>query len=323
MYRKMITDKINEQKEVYEKALAGDLETVRYKKRYSKEWGVSDEHWINRLRLAYYLIFNNIYNEELTLRLFEEEVIDRETDDFQGIGETLNILTVILNRFNDGGKYDELFERAKYANFDCSLGYEAEDCSFNNDISTYDIKSCIYLANDMDYPELEAELVDMYKATITELTPEICETMICYNINIKRQADSEPYYLKLFEWNKNSKNDYKRRTAYLDLFRFYVSVGDFEKAYTVYHSILSDLSHEELTRYKIDDFLIYCCDMLIGLPSHSAEIWDWLKPYIQSTDKFGKLYKQAIKAAETVGDEYAENMKEEYEQWKIKNHMNK
>ena len=46
-------------------------------------------------------------------RLFEEELKDRETNSFQGIGSALEILTFLLMKYNREGTYDSLFERAK------------------------------------------------------------------------------------------------------------------------------------------------------------------------------------------------------------------
>ena len=70
-----------------------------------------------------YFLFENIDNEDIVKRLFEEELKDRETNSFQGIGSSLEILTYLLMKHNDKNKYDELFKRAKNANFDCACGY--------------------------------------------------------------------------------------------------------------------------------------------------------------------------------------------------------
>ena len=326
MYRQKLLDKINEQKAVYEKVLSGDFETVRYKKGYREEWGVSDENYINRMRLAYYLIFNGIDNEDLTRRLLEYEVIDRETDDFQGIGDTLNILTVILKKFNADGKYNDLFERAKYANFDCSCGYDAEDCAFDDHIDNYDLDDCIWLAYGMDFKELQFELLDIYTSTITELTVDVCSQMIgYYSVGIGRDSEMEKYYLKFFEYNKNSDNQYARFTAYLNLLKFYLKIKNYQSAYHIFNSAVNDLT-EEVILTLIDTDLMDCgCDIVINMSSAANtvnDVWDWVKRHIQiHKTLYGNLYEKTIKAAQAMNDPYADKLGKDYAEWKRQSNM--
>lgn len=334
MYRQKLLDKINEQKSVYEKALSGDFETVRYKKSYSEEWGISDENHTNRLRLAYYLMFNEIDNEDLTRRLFEYEVIDRETDDFQGIGDTLEILTVILKKLNADGKYNDLFKRAKSANFDCSLGYDAEDCSFDNHIDNYDINDCIWLAYDMDFKELQFELLEMYTETITEMTLSVCSQMIgYYSVGIGRDSEIEKYYLKSFEYNQKSDSQYVRFTAYISLLKFYVSVKKYHNACQVFHDAINDLTDEVITQLSDRDLMECGSDIvadMANIVNHiSADaddrndirsIWAWVKRHLQSHEVlYGVLYEKAVKAAQAVNDPYADTLAEDYAKWRKKN----
>lgn len=91
-----------------------------------KVQGTDDENYIDRLWLAYYLLYCHIDNEEAVAFLFEEELKDREQNSFQGIGSTLQILTHLIRKYNGDGKYAGLLERAKNANFDCACGYDPD-----------------------------------------------------------------------------------------------------------------------------------------------------------------------------------------------------
>lgn len=57
--------KIEEQQAVYQALKAGDSGTVCYKEFQNGEWGTDDENYTNRLRLAYYLLYCHIEDEEM------------------------------------------------------------------------------------------------------------------------------------------------------------------------------------------------------------------------------------------------------------------
>ena len=61
----------------------------------------------------------------MILKLFNEELFDRESNSFQGIGRSLEILTELMNKY-DVPDREVLFERAKQANFDCYGGYNSK-----------------------------------------------------------------------------------------------------------------------------------------------------------------------------------------------------
>ena len=65
--------KIEEQQAVYQALKAGDSGMVRYKEFHNGEWGMDDENYTNRLRLAYYLLYCHIEDEEAVAFLFGEE----------------------------------------------------------------------------------------------------------------------------------------------------------------------------------------------------------------------------------------------------------
>ena len=97
MYLSLIKDKLFEQAEVYNRVKRGDISSVQYKKLYDAKWGTRDENYTNRNRLVHYLLYAHIDDEQMIIFLFEEEIKDRETNSFQGIGQSLNVLTTICS----------------------------------------------------------------------------------------------------------------------------------------------------------------------------------------------------------------------------------
>lgn len=64
-------------------------------------------------------------DKALIRALFEQEVISREEDDYQGIGEALWLGAYLLAKYKDPADI-ELFYRAKFANFDTACGFDRE-----------------------------------------------------------------------------------------------------------------------------------------------------------------------------------------------------
>ena len=101
MGKGQLKSKIEKQKIIYQALKAGNDDTVRYKEFHNGEWGMDDENYTNRLRLAYYLLYCHIEDEETVVFLFEEELKDRERNSFQGIGSMLQILTHLIRKYKD------------------------------------------------------------------------------------------------------------------------------------------------------------------------------------------------------------------------------
>lgn len=85
MGKEQLKSKIEEQQTVYQALKAGNDGTVRYKEFHNGEWGTDDENYTNRLRLAYYLLYCHIEDEEAVVFLFGEELKDRERNSFPGM----------------------------------------------------------------------------------------------------------------------------------------------------------------------------------------------------------------------------------------------
>ena len=86
-YIERLRNKLSKQREVYERLKLNDSATVCYHEKIDKEWGVGDANYTNRLRLTYYLLYEKIDDEAAFSYLFQEDLKDRENNDFQGIGQ--------------------------------------------------------------------------------------------------------------------------------------------------------------------------------------------------------------------------------------------
>lgn len=117
------------------------------------------------MRLAYYLLYANIDDEDIIVYLFQEELKDRKTNSFQGIGNTLNALTSILNKYNTDGRYDKMLEEAKNANFDCACGFD-KNYHIDDKIISLNLMECIFLSQDLDYKDVMDVLVSKWKDSI-------------------------------------------------------------------------------------------------------------------------------------------------------------
>lgn len=99
MYQEIIREMLAGQAKTLEKARSGDFSEVCWDAERVPGDGTRDKHYTARLRLACYLLFWQVQDERLTADLFGEELKDRETNSFQGIGTSLEILTFLLSHF--------------------------------------------------------------------------------------------------------------------------------------------------------------------------------------------------------------------------------
>lgn len=193
MSMKILYKKILEQEAVYEALKHGDTHQVQYREYCDKEYGTQDANYRNRARLAYYLLYADVDDEETVLYLFQEELKDRKNNSFQGIGNTIHVLTStihvltsLLHQYNVGGKYEELFDEAENANFDCTCGYD-RDYWINNDFGKLDLMDCIFLAQDLEYKDVLGTLVDDWKAGIREWTDTNRNLLVRFNTWLGRE----------------------------------------------------------------------------------------------------------------------------------------
>ena len=313
-----LKSKIEEQRTVYQALKAGDSGTVCYKEFQNGEWGTDDQNYTNRLRLAYYLLYCHIEDEETVVFLFEEELKDREQNSFQGIGSTLEILTHLIRKYNGDGKYASLLERAKNANFDCACGYDP-DGQMEDDFGTNSLLDCIYLCREMEYRDVMGSLVDEWKENITEWSDSNRRALIDFNTFLGRDAENERLYqeqlAEILSAEKSSTRDII--SGYKNLIRYYINMCDYGEALHLCEKVIETTDYGQIRTLRLfKDILEACFEVTANHSKAATGLWNWSKTELQKVPQsswYGNLYTKGIAAAKAMNDPYGKQLEQEYE----------
>lgn len=319
LYLDMIKELIEMQKSLFEKVENGDYSEVCYLEKKDKEWGICDKNYFNRLRLAYYMLFKNMDKEQIVERLFEEELKDRETNDFQGIGSSLQVLSFLLLKYNDKNKYQELFYRARNANFDCACGYDEEDLEVQTKLDEFDLYDCIDVAIEMNSIEYAKKLVELWKKGIKDWNEQTCRELVCFNKKIKNEVENEEALKKLLACALKKGEAVDRISAWKNLIAYYIQFYKYEQAYQEFTLMIGTAYFPEIYGINLFHYILeICMELICNFPKKADDLWSWAKPFLmeRSENLHGNLYKKSIEAANCVKDESAEELAEKYRQWK-------
>lgn len=316
----ILKKKLGEQQKVYESLKKGDVGLVCYKENQNGKWGVDDANYTNRLRLAYYLLYWKIEDENIIRYLFEEELKDRENNSFQGIGSTLWILTGLLRKYNKNHKYEELFKRAKNANFDCACGYDAE-MTVNDDFESNDLLDCIYLCQEMDYKDVMSTLVEEWKRDMDGWDLDQRSRLIGFYTYLGREEENEALYQAQLEeimWKKGGKTR-EIISGYKDLICYYLNTGNYEKAFSYCKTVIDATDYKSIRTLRLfGDILEACLELIVQIPDKASGLWEWTKDELKNkpwSSWYGNLYTKGMDAAKAVNDPYGEEIEEAYVKW--------
>lgn len=318
MKREQLKSKIEEQQAVYHALKEGDNSIVCYKEFQNGEWGMDDENYVNRLRLAYYLLYCHIEDEEVVASLFEEELKDRERNSFQGIGSALQVLTHLIRKYNVDGKYTVLLERAKNANFDCACGYDPDE-ELDDDFGHNSILDCIYLCQEMEYKDVMGVLVDEWKKNTAEWSGSNRKTLIDFHTFLGRNMENERLYLEQLEEVLSAENSSMRDiiSGYKDLISYYLHRGDYGNALSFCKKVIETTDYQQIKTLRLfKDILEICFELIANDAKTGADLWSWAKAEFQKvppSSRYGNLYKKGIKAAHAMEDPYGRQLEQEYE----------
>ena len=313
-----LKSKIQEQQAVYHALKEGDNSMVCYKEFQNGEWGTDDENYTNRLRLAYYLLYCHIEDEEAVAGLFEEELKDRERNSFQGIGSTLQVLTHLIRKYNVDGKYKALLERAKNANFDCACGYDPDE-EVDDDLESNSILDCIYLCREMEYKDVMGVLVDEWKKNTAQWSCSNRKTLIDFHTFLGRDMENEGLYREQLEEILSTENSSTRDiiSGYKDLIRYYLHMGDYGNALFFCKKVVETTDYKQIRTLRLfKDILEVCFELTAGDATAGAGLWNWAKAELQKvpqSSRYGNLYKKGIEAANAMKDPYGRQLEQEYE----------
>lgn len=318
MYLDILEELLENQAQLYKNAYKGDFSQVCYLEAKDKEHGTYDKNYTNRLRLSYFLLYKHINNEDIVKRLFEEELKDRETNSFQGIGSALEILTFLLMKYNREGTYDSLFERAKTANFDCACGY-TPNVEISSELEDCDIYDGISIAIDMGCMESARKLVKLWKEDIACWDKRNYERLIYFNKDIKREEENEEPLKALAEIARAKGKNSDIISTLRSLLHYYIQFDKKEQAYDCFQQLiregdLTEIYHIRLFEYILED----CMELICEYKEKAEELWKWARPFIieRAGNMFGNLYKKSILAAETVNDDFSGELNYQYQEWK-------
>lgn len=315
-HAQLLKGKLSEQEKVYQAFLSGDRSCVCHQPFQHSTYGQQDANYTKRLRLSNYLLFEHIDDEATIHALFQEELRDRQTNGFQGIGPVLGVLTTLLRHYNTDGSYDELFQKAKMANFDCAAGYDPSG-EVDADLDSYSLPDCIRLAKDMNYNDVMGTLVDFWKATVTEWDDAKRGQLIRYNSHLGRIAENETIHKQVLASRLSGKL-FDIASAYHSLIGYYIDLQNYPMAYRYLTELIGTYDLKEIRPIRLFAYFIeYALEIVADAPEFSAEVWPWAKAELKKRhNKFGNLYTKGIAAAKAMGDPYALLLESEYLLWK-------
>lgn len=319
MNSELIKEKLFEQSKVYQELKNGEYSQIQYVEQYDKIWGKCDRNYLNRMRLAYYLLYAHIDDENVVVYLFQEELKDRKSNSFQGIGNTLNVLTAILNEYNIAGKYDGMLDEAKNANFDCACGFDI-NYKIDNEISSLDLMECIFLSQDLDYKDVMEVLVNSWKKSVTQWTDTNRKTLIKFNSFLGKELENKEIYETILGNAIVSGKTFDIVSAYNDVIQYYINSKNIENAYFYIKRMIDTTDFKEIEQIHLFDKVLEACfDIICGNARNSLQLWQWAKLHLSKrTNMYGVLYRKGIAAAKCVNDPYSEKLEREYEEWKKK-----
>lgn len=319
MYLTLLNNKLNEQAIIYKAVQNGDTSLVQFKPYTDEIYGTQDENYLNRQRLCYYLLYNHIFDEQIIVYLFKEEITHRKNNSFQGIGNVLNILTSMINQNSLSEKYSYLLDEAKNANFDCACGYD-RNIVIDNQLNELRMMECIYLSQDLEYKEIMESIVNMWKDSINEWTESSRNTLIQFNSFLGKEKENEElYHLQLEDALKIGKTNTIIRT-YNKIVRYYLDSNQIQKAYLSFMSLLENSNYHEIIRIRLfGDVLEECFEIICKCDEKALSLWKWAKPYLQKRENmYGNLYIKGIEAANAVKDSYVKELETRYDDFKEK-----
>lgn len=319
MYTILIKEKIFEQSEVYRALKSGESTAVQYNGYKDEKWGTKDANYLNRMRLAYYLLYAQIDDEDTIVYLFQEELKDRKSNSFQGIGNTLNVLTFILKRYNNDGRYNGMLEDAKNANFDCACGYD-KNYWIDDELDSLNLMDAIFLSQDLEYKNVMELMVDKWKDNITDWTDANRATLIRFNSFLGKEQENETIYRVLLDNAVISGKTFNIVSAYNKVIRYYIDIRQFEIAASYLRKMIDTTDFKDVEKIRLfGDVMEECFEIISGEIKDSIGLWKWVKPYLQKrTNMYGNLYTKSIAAAQVVGDSYATQLEQEFIDWKQK-----
>lgn len=286
-----------------ERYLSGKKSDYIYHAEKDGERGTFDKNYSNRSRLCWALEYDVCEVPDksgLVRELFLEELKDRETNSFQGIGENLETLTSLLLQLGEP-KDSELFTRAKNANFDCVCGYEPRIIK-TMPFEKLPCRYCIETLSELGEKELALKLTDDLKSTAATYE-DLRDILSLSKWVTHRESDREFAVTGIYGLYQKSPEDFKAFDAFSaanDYAKLLIEKGDIAAALAVF-----DKNKETLKRFERGFYLLG--SKLISSGAENPErIWADILSCIKedmTRNMVAPIYRDVmLSAAELSGD---------------------
>lgn len=293
----------------------GTIKPYCYQKAYDKEWGNFDKNSLNRAHLITAIQFHPEIEKErlenLIRTLFIEEIKARENDDFQGFGYNLQMLAQLLLEYNKE-EDTALFERAKDANFDTYLGFEAEDYGYKRSFENYDLEDYIDFTYDWEEYDVMSSFIDEWIKQQTQWDEKNLNNWKYYEKRRKNLEGQAAALERLGELKVKEGNAWDICSTYKDYAEVLIDLGQYAKAWDTIKLLipyLDDATNTNTKWYKLGlgRFIIDDCMRIIILSRNRSlfnETWKWAHPYLKKcAQNMGWCQiENCIKAARVVSD---------------------
>ncbi|MEI0490195.1 hypothetical protein [Brachyspira pulli] len=308
-----------------------------YKKDNEAEY-TKDKNYIERLKLVLSILYHKNRNElmnkksfeDLLVFLFEEEIKDRQTNSYQGIGTSLEIMSFLFVKLYNGhinkllSKYKDLFYKAKNANFDCNCGYHVDDYDYYNErLDELNLDSIISYFIDIIESKLLSKLVDIWKGTVKEWDKKNLDKLKYYESLIEDKESLLETTKKLFEMAvQENESNWDIVSALNNYIKSLIDNNKYDYAWqlmTKYMNNIKNIQDDKFYNINLGRFIIErAADIMLNINNDKLEkeIWAFIsEPFTSEHHSFYlKLYEKVLLCCDIVKDEKIKNkISQEYQ----------
>ena len=256
--------------------------------------------------------------EDLLVFLFEEEIKDRQTNSYQGIGTSLEIMSFLFVKLYNGhinkllSKYKDLFYKAKNANFDCNCGYHVDDYDYYNErLDELNLDSIISYFIDIDESKLLSKLADIWKGTVKEWDKKNLDKLKYYESLIEDKESLLETTKKLFEMAvQENESNWDIVSALNNYLKSLIDNNKYDYAWqlmTKYMNNIKNIQDDKFYNINLGRFIIErAADIMLNINNKQLEkeIWSFIsEPFTAEHHSFYlKLYEKVLLCCDIVRD---------------------
>lgn len=307
-----------------------NIEPFIYKEDNEAEY-TKDKNYIERLKLILSILYHKNINElmnkksfeDLLIFLFEEEIKDRQTNSYQGIGTSLEIISFLFVKLYNGdinkllSKYKDLFDKAKNANFDCNCGYGIDDYNYYNErLDELSIDAVISYSIDIYELELFSKLLDIWKGTVKEWDKKNLDKLKYYVSFIEDKESLLETNKKLFEMTlQENESNWEIVSALNSYLKSLIDNNKYDYAWQLiskYMNNIKNIQNDNFYDINLGRYIIErAADIMLNIKDNETEkeIWAFIsEPFTNKHSSFYlKLYEKVLLCCDIVKDEKLKN----------------